>query len=168
MFFVFLFKGYGARLELHVRTHSVPTRSSADRPPRNALGRAAWLWPVPSALAALGRRLRNSLGRPAIGGLILTAPCRAQAITQPLRHALGLVAQGAHCLRDPGADVAQLLGQLAPLLTACPHGPLFIPALAGRALALHRHCRQRPLPQRPPASLAFPLRVPPIPPPPPL
>src|SRR3546814_7953406 len=122
MFFVFLFKGYGARLELHVRTHSVPTRSSADRPPRNALGRAAWLWPVPSALAALGRRLRNSLGRPAIGGLILTAPCRAQAITQPLRHALGLVAQGAHCLRDPGADVAQLLGQLAPLLIACPHG----------------------------------------------
>src|SRR3546814_15504059 len=49
-------------------------------PPRNALGRAAWLWPVPIALAALGRRLRNSLGRPAIGGLILPAPCRSQAI----------------------------------------------------------------------------------------
>src|SRR3546814_1769926 len=148
--------------DIHLSTHSLPTGRSSDlirglrtiapprtfqrivrpdlvEPPRTALGRAAWLWPVPIALAALGRRLRNSLGRPAIGGLILTAPCRAQAITQPLRHALGLVAQGAHCLRDPGADVAQLLGQLAPLLIACPHGPLFIPALGGRALRSEEH-----------------------------
>ena len=120
-------------------------------PPRNAIGGAPRLRGVTATLAPLCGRLRDALGRTAIDVLVLTPPRRAQTVAQPLRHVLGLVAQTAHRFRDPGAQFAKLLRQLAPLPVARLHPALFVAALGGPALALHRHRRQRHLAQRLPA-----------------
>src|SRR3546814_8258007 len=96
------FYGYGDHRDLHVLTHSFPTRRSSDlnaarAAPMSALAAISWC----SAASTSGRRVSTSDGRPA--GSSTRKSCRSEEHTSELQ-SLMRISYAVFCLKKTNSD----------------------------------------------------------------